>query len=35
MPDPIARLNAALKDRYGIERELDEGGRQKSGRADA
>ena len=26
MPDPIARLNAALKGRYAIERELGEGG---------
>ena len=26
MPDPVARLNAALKGRYAIERELGEGG---------
>ena len=26
MPDPITRLNAALKGRYRIERELGEGG---------
>ena len=27
MSDPITRLNAALEDRYRIERELGEGGR--------
>ena len=26
MPDPVSRLNAALEDRYAIERELGEGG---------
>ena len=26
MPDPVARLNAALEGRYAIERELGEGG---------
>ncbi len=26
MSDPVARLNAALEDRYAIERELGEGG---------
>ena len=26
MPDPVTRLNAALKGRYAIERELGEGG---------
>ncbi len=26
MPDPVARLNAALSGRYAIERELGEGG---------
>ena len=26
MPDPVTRLNAALQDRYAIERELGEGG---------
>ena len=30
MPDPIVRLNAALKDGYAIERELGEGGSQVS-----
>ncbi len=26
MPDPVARLNAALEGRYAVERELGEGG---------
>ena len=32
MPDPVARLNAALEGRYAIERELGEGGMATPGR---